>query len=219
MIYLFEDRKGRMSHYLDKDLNSKSLKESIFDYSGDISLSKYINNEYGDAKCILFHSSYTIPSKNITKENIKAEFAEMGVPFVLFSGGMGNNYTIPSNNIIQGNINSGTMYENLKLFIDDFEKSNIINVPLLIFGSNFLMNELLKSQNLITMYLSAKKTNYILSSDDKQFLTILIEATLKNESLSTDVQKLILWLSTSEKSITIITIKQQIQRLIYNYQK
>lgn len=209
MIYLFEDRKGRKEQFLKQDIVSEKLKEAIFDYPEGMSISDYLSQTYSDAKAILFHKSYKIPSNNITIENIKAEFIRLKVPVVLFSGGLGNNY-FESGGIISANINSGTMYGNLPEFVNEFEKSGQINIPLLIYGSKYALNEILYLQHLATALFSGKPESSILTKNEIDTINNFIQLAIRDESLSDGKNKLIKWLNSSDIKVAIL--KEQLNK-------
>ena len=79
MIYLFEDRKGRMQQYFQEQLDQAFIRESIIDCSLN-KLEPYINAHYSDADCILFHKSYQFPSGDILPDNVKDLFLKKEFP-------------------------------------------------------------------------------------------------------------------------------------------
>ena len=83
MIYLFEDRKGRMQEYIKEEINSSLFKESVFDCDL-IDIDKYIDSQFNNADCILFHKSYVFPQSGITADFVKQKFINKEIPFVFF---------------------------------------------------------------------------------------------------------------------------------------
>ena len=75
MIYLFEDRKGRMEQYLKAHLDSDVIKVALIDCGKD-NLADYLTDNFSDSKAIIFHSSYSFNDKNITNEDVK-KYAKM----------------------------------------------------------------------------------------------------------------------------------------------
>lgn len=217
MIYLFEDRKGRMQQYLKQSIENEYLKESIFESTSE-NIVDYVNENYSDAKCILFHKSYQFPQNNITIDLVKNTFISKGISFVIFSGGNNNNIHIEKN-VYTGTVNSGDMYNHLNTFLNYYRDKSIINIPLLLFGEKFLLNSLLALQNKINLYLFAKKSTDIIESDDLDSILDDIKNRIKESELSEDKVKLCNWLESSknDSSITVQLLKNQIQKLIDKY--
>lgn len=216
MIYLFEDRKGRMGKFFSINSASKLFIEANFNCPETIGLSEYISNNFSDAKAILFHSSYEIANKNITKENIRQEFINRKTPFILFSGGLQNNYFFTSGTV-QANVNSGTMYRNLRLFIEEFENEENINVPLLLFGKKYLMNEILSVQRLVIAYLSNKSSDDFLSNNELMNIKRLIKPAMNDPQLNEAKENLIAYLSQKKCDITLSDIESEFQKISKNH--
>jgi len=217
MVYLFEDRKGRMQQYLHKELDPNYIKESIFDCSQD-SIDSYISTNYSDAKCILFHKSYTFPQDGITVDFIKQKFLNKYVPFVLFSGGLQNNL-LDENNIKTGTVDSGDMYNNLHLFINEYRSKQLINIPLLVFGRNYLLNSLLDLQNKINMMLFSYKHEDVLNENILDEIHDEVDSRINEVEFRDDKSKFLSWLddNMNTSSITVKLIKSQIQKLVDKY--
>lgn len=219
MIYLFEDRKDRMHQYLSKAVTSVNLKEVVFDCPYDIDVNEYINNTFGDAKAILFHSSYKLANSSITKELVKEVFIRRKVPFVFFSGGLENNY-FEVGGVTQANVNSGDMYKNLGKFIEKLDESGEVVIPILLYGFKYLVNEILKAQKLIARYFSDKKSDYLLNSDDKFIISDkVIEVSLKSNLLSAYKTEYTNWLLSRENEITVADVKKKINDILIKIQQ
>ena len=74
MIYLFEDRKGRMEQYLSEHLDSDIINLAIIDCEKK-DLTKYLSNNFSGSSAVIFHSSYSFNNKNITNEDVKKYFS------------------------------------------------------------------------------------------------------------------------------------------------
>ena len=217
MIYLFEDRKGRMESYFKDHSNSKNITMAIIDCEKD-QLFDFLNTVFSNSKAIIFHSSYSFNDKKITNEEIKKFFGMKRIPFVYFSGGLNNNLVI-ENGVINGNVNSGDMYTNLSYFLQDFETYNRINIPLLVYGRKYLINSLLELQNIITLYLFEENHLQILSNKDFNEIFDLVDARIKEDELKEDKSKLLSWLSFEKEKQTLNkqTLLDQLQKLINKY--
>mgnify|MGYP001340853998 CR=1 FL=1 len=218
MIYLFEDRKDRMHQYLSKAVTSDNLKEVIFDCPYDMDVNEYINNTFGDARVILFHSSYKLANSSISKEIVKEAFIKRKVPFIFFSGGLENNY-FEVGGVTQAYVNSGDMYKNMDKFIEKVDETGEVAIPILLYGLNYLINDILKSQKLIARYFSNKKSDYVLNSDDKFILSRkVIDVSLKSNALSAYKNDFINWLLDSNNIITVADVQRKNNDILINFQ-
>lgn len=217
MIYLFEDRKGRMLQYISEGINYPFLKEAIFDCS-DEDIDQYIDDNFKDATCILFHKSYNFPNRRITSDLVKENFLRKKIPFVYFSGGLKNNLLIDKQ-VYTGNVDSGDMYNNLSLFLEQNNKNKSINIPLLIYGKRYLLNSLLELQNRIIKYLFDKLDNQTLDNDDLDEIEDIIYTRINEPELAVDKSKLMQWIKNKigKEEIKVEILKSQIEKLIEKY--
>lgn len=218
MIYLFEDRQDRMAQYLKTKLDATYIKQALIDCSKE-NLLDYLKENYSDAITIIFHSSYIFSSKDITVQDIKGYFLKKKVPFIYFSGGLGNNLVL-ENGFINGNVNSGDMYKNLDYFIKHFSENQSVNIPILIYGKKYLLNSLLEFQYLINNYLFEKSNDYILSKIDFEKIIDFLDVRLKEKEFQKDKFMLIEWLknqNVSSKYLTKDVLLNQIQKMIEEY--
>jgi hypothetical protein len=217
MIYLFEDRKGRMDQYLHNDLDSKDIEIALLDCQKE-NLVEYLSDNFSNSKAIIFHSSYSFNDKNITNEDVKKYFSEKKIPFVYFSGGLNNNLVI-ENGITNGNVNSEDMYKNLIHFLKNYNLQQKINVPLLVYGQKYLLNSLLELQIMISLYLFDNPNNYILNIQDFNEIIDLVDARLKEDEVKEDKFKLLDWLNIESKKMKLdkLTLLSQIQKLNDKY--
>lgn len=146
-IVLLEDRIGRMEQFSETDLTKESCINII---SGEDLKSMFdeINSNnidrIKDYECIILHrSAFT----NSQRDIIKNYCSDAVKPLVYFSGGISssiyNDRTFPFLHI-----NSKDLYsQNLRLFIDEIEKHNQINLHILEFGNRWKVNLLLTLRN------------------------------------------------------------------------
>lgn len=217
MIYLFEDRKGRMLQYITEGINNPFLKEAIFD-SSDEDIDQYIDDSFRDATCVLFHKSYNFPNKAITSDLVKESFLRKKIPFVYFSGGLKNNLLI-DNQVYTGNVDSGDMYSNLSIFLEESNRKQTINIPLLIYGKRYLLNSLLELQNRIVKYFFDRSDNQLLDNDDLETIGDIIYTRINEQELAVDKSKLIQWIKSNldKEQITVHILKSQLEKLIEKY--
>lgn len=217
MIYLFEDRKGRMEQYLKAHLDSDVIKVVLIDCGKD-NLADYLTDNFSDSKAIIFHSSYSFNDKNITNEDVKKYFIGKKIPFVYFSGGLNNNLVI-ENGTTNGNVNSGDMYKNLIYFLKLFKEYGKINIPLLVYGEKYLLNSLLELQTVISLCLFAKPNNQPLTNSDYDEIIDLVDARIKEDELKEDKSKLLEWLGKAKQKLSLDkqTLLSQIQKLNDKY--
>jgi hypothetical protein len=217
MIYLFEDRKGRMEQYQKEHLDSGVIKIALIDCQKN-DLTNYLIDNFSDSSAIIFHSSYSFNDKNITNEDVKKYFRDKKIPFIYFSGGLNNNLVI-ENGITNGNVNSGDMYKNLMNFLEVYKSQQRINVALLVYGEKYLLNSLLELQTIISLSLFDKANNLLLSIADFNEIIDLVDARLKEEELKEDKTKLLEWLNSEKgkQKLDKQTLLSQIQKLNYKY--
>ena len=217
MIYLFEDRIGRMQQYLKNNLDSEVAKIALLDCQKD-NLTNYLINEFSDSKAIIFHSSYSFNDKSITNEDVKSFFCDNKVPFIYFSGGLNNNLVI-DNGITNGNVNSEDMYKNLTHFLEDYKVFKKVNVSLLIYGEKYLLNSLLELQAIISLYLFDKSNKHVLTTEDFNEIIDLVEVRLKENELKEDKFILLQWLDNKKmkQKLDKQTLLSQIQKLNDKY--
>ena len=216
MIYLFEDRKGRMEAYFKDSLDINIIKIGRLDCKKD-ELETYLKENFADAVAILFHSSYLFSDKQITNEDVKNYFKTKKIPFVYFSGNMSNNLIL-ENGLLNANVNSGDMYNNLSIFLEEYASYKTINIPKLVYGEKYLINSLMELQTLINMFLFDKTANQFLSENELFEIMDLTEARLKEVEFIDDKTKLLDWLKKGIEKAKIDKqiLTDQIQKLIEN---
>lgn len=214
MIYLFEDRKGRMLQFLKHPIDNKYIKEGILDCEKKNAI-PYLNGHYSDAKCILFHKSYTFSQTSLSADFIKQLFLKMGVPVIYFSGDLSNSLFVEQGLLI-GNVNSGDMYNNLYLFVQDYKHLGKPNIPLLVYGKKYLLNSLLELQHIICMMLFDKENDCLLNKLDIDGITSAIRSRINEPELMEDKKSLIMWLEhhTYEGKLKVVDVKEYIQKII-----
>lgn len=217
MIYLFEDRRGRMEQYIEQQLNTEVVKIALIECAR-IDLDSYLDQQFSDAEVVLFHSSYLFIDQSITNEDVKRHFKNKKIPFVYFSGGLKNNITI-ENNVTNADSNSGDMYNNLNNFIAEYVSKRKINIPLLVYGEKYLLNSLLELQTVISLYLFDRSKNYIINTEDFYEIIDLIDARIKEEEFQGDKLKLLNWLQDKigAQKLDKETLLSQIQKLNDKY--
>lgn len=212
MIYLFEDRKGRMDSFYKASHDSDLIREISIECKKS-ELIDYLSCNCSDAVVVIFHLSYHFNDVSITNEDVKSFFIEKKIPFVYFSGGLDNSL-VRENNIITGNVNSGDLYSNLSTFLNNYASTGQINISLLVNGKEYLLNSLLELQNIITMYLFNKRNDEILTREDIYDITDLVEARLSESELSEDRDKLLKWLKDESNKESFTLKKQTLLRTI-----
>ena len=216
-IYLIEDRKQRSIRIDFK----KKLEKIETEYSGFFEekeftidsiegLNEYIKTKFPDALAIIIHKSHNIFTKNnIRIENVKEAFFTNGVEYIInFSGGLNNNIIDDKSAVLSAK----TLYSsNLEEFLKFYKNKGTINLPILIYGKEYLTNEILSFSYLLHNYL----TNMENDIDIDEIIDIA-EETLKSEELKDDKKEFIQWLNNSE--ITSDKILQTIQNHLLKYE-
>ena len=136
----------------------------------------------------------------------------------MFSGGLQNNL-LDENNIKTGTVDSGDMYNNLHLFINEYRSKQLINIPLLVFGRNYLLNSLLDLQNKINMMLFSYKHEDVLNENILDEIHDEVDSRINEVEFRDDKSKFLSWLddNMNTSSITVKLIKSQIQKLVDKY--
>jgi len=215
MIYLFEDRKGRMESYFRDNLDSDLIKQVTIDCEKS-KLIEYLKSNFSSATAVIFHLSYSFSDKSISNEDVRGFFVKQKTPFVYFSGGLNSSLVI-ENDLVNGNVNSGDMYNNISAFLEDFQSRDVVNIPLLVNGQGYLLNSLLELQSIITLYLFDKRNDDYLTKENLDEIIDLVDARFKEEELTTAREKLVRWLNNKNSKETVTVKKQvllsQIQRM------
>jgi hypothetical protein len=212
MIYLFEDREDRMRNLLEN-----KLKPELINAETKILISKneldIFFNSLDNIQALLIHKSYNFPAKDITMEDIKSICKNKRIPVGLFSGGTSN--AIIDENLVM--CNSGDFYSNLNLFLTAFENNSKVNLPLLVFGNRYIINELKQLQIVVSKKIIQKTDIDILSL---KFIRNDFETYLSAPELEVDKNKLIKWIESKineNKTIDSKIILDQLKKLIDKY--
>lgn len=220
MIYLFEDREERKRQFLGGEFNHSLIQHKPFDCADAKEMVEYIKSNYQDAAAVLLHKSYEFGNKGITLDSVKNGFQNaLSIPVVLFSGGSNSNL-IREGETITAEINSGVMYRNLTCFLDDYQTSGEVCIPLLVYGKNYRLNQLLEMQAKIYSYMFDRKENDEITQTDKRHILKISRAVTDN-GLIDDISKLQNWIEerlTNNNPITVLLLLNQIQNLINKYQ-
>ncbi len=213
MIYLFEDREDRKKQFLGNETLHPMIQQKPFNCPTIDIIDSYIQDNYKDADAILLHKSYQLENKDFTIENIKSGFVSLlKIPVVLFSGGSKSSL-IKEKDLITAEINSGVMYRNLNEFITSFQKDGIIRIPILVYGKNYQLNQLLEMQTKICSYMFDRHIDDTLTHTDKRKLLQIIND-VETDNLLDDINKLSSWIESNYNTISFEVLNNQVQKLI-----
>ena len=218
MIYLFEDRKDRMTDYLGQELNNENIIESTFIVPADLTIEEYIVKEFSDAKAIIFHKSYRFPDSKVTITGVIDAFNKKlkDCQFVLFSGSIETgNYYLASNSQYFLNVNSAIMYSNLNFFIISIISTGIIDVRTLLFADKVQKNELLTFFN-NTMLLLNSYPDTVETISYADFDDYVLTRTLKDKELQ-PLKKAILDRYSESSQINKMEMTIYITNLVNDY--
>jgi hypothetical protein len=220
MIYLFEDREERKRQFLGDEFNHSLIRQKPFDCTDAKEIIEYIKSNYQDAVAVLLHKSYEFGNKGITLDSVKNGFQiALNVPVVLFSGGSNSNL-IREGEAITAEINSGVMYQNLTCFLNEYQTNGMICIPLLVYGRNYRLNQLLEMQSKMYSYFFDRKDNDEITQTDKRQILKILRAVTDN-GIIYDMTKLQKWIEerfANNNPIYISLLLNQIQNLINKYQ-
>ena len=219
-IYLFEDRQSRMNQLLPEIDNYPLLRHSIFQCPANKKLSDYIKENYSDAAAFLMHKSYQFGNDSFTIDLVKNEVVStFNNPFVIFSGGLNNNI-YEEKGIIMADINSGELYKNLPLFHDTYYQSQKINIPLLVYGKNYLKHILLGIQYTINTKLISYDKKAILDYDIKDEIHDEIREIIGTDfdsEIKENIRTIDEMLGNSYNNLTAETLLHKLQSIINRY--
>ncbi len=215
MIYLFEDKEGRMALYMKAGIDQCLLKRAIMNCKRD-EISQYIDDNYSDADAVLFHVSYSFPQSGVTNDVVREAFLSKGIPFVYFSGGSKNSLGTTPQGIPTADIRSEDMYSHLPSFIEEYRATGKINLPLLVFGKNYLMNSLLKATEWVNDQLWGLKGDEPISPAIARTLVSGIRSGMQEEELKEDKNTLLNFINEhfSSGDLTPDRLMTQIQKII-----
>lgn len=185
MIYLFDDRQGRRDLYT-KSINrfSAIIKPEILRLNVEGKFEESLIENYGDANLIILHSSYLIKGGEIKSEEISNYFLKNGIDVVTFSGGTDNSSVIKQERGTLYNINAERMYENLEIFLKDYELNGVPNLELLMWGNQYTINQLLSFQWKLGNLFINDNLNKPISNHDIEDLIEFIYDSLPSESFN-----------------------------------
>lgn len=215
MIYLFEDREGRMALFMKEEIDNSLLRRAVMDCKKD-EVQNYIEEFFPDADLVLFHVSYTFPQPGVTNDSVREVFLSKGIPFVYFSGQSKNSIGSTDKGIQTADVSSEDMYMHLPDFIRDYKKTGKVNIPLLVYGKNYLMNSLLKVLEWTNNLLWGSPADKPINAGQVQLLRSGIYSRMKEDELKADKEALIRFIDEhrSTGDLTPVIMLKQIQMII-----
>lgn len=213
MIFLFEDRKERKEQFI-KDEHYPFILEKPIECSNLDELDVFLKENFREAKVFLLHKSYELRNPTITIEKFKTKAESiLHIPVVLFSGGSNNNL-IQENGFVTAEINSGVMYKNLRLFHDDYQESGVPNIPMLVYGANYRLNQLMEMQAKVNLYFFNREYSKKMNDGDVDELLDITD-TIKDPEAKDMVDRMWDWINSEGiETISINTLQTIIQRMI-----
>lgn len=215
MIYLFEDKVGRMALYMKGELDSSLIKHAVMDCKKD-EINQYIDEHYRDANAVLFHVSYTFPQRGVTNDAVREAFLSKGIPFIFFSGGSNNSLGKTREGIPFADIRSEDMYSNLPFFIGEFRSTGRLNIPLLVYGQNYMRNSLLKAMEWVNDLLWELKRDEPVAPPVARTLVSGIRNSMHEDELKEDKNDLLSFIDQhfSAGDLTPDSIIVQLQKIL-----
>jgi hypothetical protein len=212
MIYLFEDRKDRMSVHLKTSLDNQYINSSLEISVNKNKLESFIES-LAKLDAILIHKSYTFPAEDITIEDVKTACTKRDIKIALFSGGLSN--AVISEDFVV--VNSGDFYKNISLLQDEYKNKGAVNLPLLVFGKKYILNQVKQLQIVISQEILSNSPN-----DIRLFEKIIedTQAYLTAEGIQEDKEKFIQWLHrliSDGRLPESMAVMDQIQKLANKY--
>jgi hypothetical protein len=172
-ILLIEDRSQRQKDFLEKiniDLNDYA---DILDNKIDDDYLQFIqdihdnNFDLDNYEVIIAHNSIFIGENSEILSKLKTYCKEKKKPLVLFSGNDDKFYN--KSEYEELGISSSQLYsENLKIFLEEFQKENI-NILILSFGKKWKLNIVLNCFDKINMFIKKNQDENIDDIDIDEF--------------------------------------------------
>lgn len=165
MIYLLEDRAERRNLYNNELENYKDLiKVELFNKDTATDLAEFIDKQFQDVTCVIFHKSYAFKFRESNYDDIKKLFKNRGAKVVTFSGGVDQGNIDNDGNLI---INADIMYKNLPTFLQHLRDTKKIDLQILLWGKEYVLNALLSLQyNLSKVFFVAQDLEAPISTMD-----------------------------------------------------
>lgn len=221
MIYLFDDRQGRRDLYA-KSLNrfTAIIKPEILRLNVEGSFDESLIENYGDADLIILHSSYLIKGSKIKSDEIRDYFLKNGLDVVTFSGGTDNNSIINQERGTLYNINAERMYENLDIFLKDYELNGDLNIELLMWGNQYTLNQLLSFQWKLGNLFINDNLNEPISNHDTDDLIGFAYDSLPSDSLNDFKKQVVKYIEARmQHSLTPYQLINFVSNLLINYKR
>ena len=215
MIYLFEDREGRMKLFMKGDIDSPFIKRAVMNCRKE-ELSDYVGEHFSDAELVLFHLSYVFPQPGVTNDSVREAFLSRGIPFVYFSGQSKNSIGRTPEGVQTADVRSEDMYSHMPVFIQAYKDTGKANIPLLVFGKDYLMSSLLKVMEWTNNQLWDLKSDEPLKAAKVLLLMTGISTRMQEDELKSDKEALIEFINghRSTGDLTPDILLEQIQRII-----
>lgn len=147
-ILFIEDRVERMKKFSPMNLFENKHIQVITGLEYDhfvLKLDKNdLNSLFGDFECIISHkSALDLSQRGRIKNYCETEKKSL----IFFSGGISYSF-YSDKNFPYLNINANDFYsDKLKLFLDEYDTTEKVNMPILQFGKNWELNKLLNFRN------------------------------------------------------------------------
>ena len=221
MIYLFDDRQGRRDLYT-KSINrfSAIIKPEILRLNVEGNFEESLIENFGDADLIILHSSYLIKGGEIKSEEISNFFLKNGIDVVTFSGGTDNGSVINQERGTLYNINAERMYENLEIFLNDYELNGVPNLELLMWGNHYTINQLLSFQWKLGNLFINDNLNKPISNHDTDDLIGFTYDSLPSDNFNDFKQRVVKYIEVGmQHSLTPYQLINFVSNLFINYKR
>ena len=212
MIHLFDDREERRKEYEVFLRKYKDFIQVTTFSSGVMDLESFILNTFQENDIVLLHYSYRFPIGNYGITDILNAMKLLDISIILFSGAFrqASIVSIPHRHY---RLNSSIMYRNLQNYIRNKSKGNLPPLETLIWGENYVKNQLLSLMFEITGMGCNVALDTIIASDDMEEVEFLIRERLNSKFLQEEMSGLIEFVE-EESPKTYLEVLDKIQSLL-----
>lgn len=157
MIYIFDDRFERKDNYAPIiNRYPRNVSYGTIDQERIEQFEIFVNKHLDDLSLFLLHASYRFPGDKLNVNDIINVLSSKGIPIVLFSGGYHNPNIRMQGKYTIFEVNSDTMYQNLEVFIKRTIEDKNSPIDILLWGEDYINNQILRAQSEIIRYISDK---------------------------------------------------------------
>jgi|GEM_PF-1420361 hypothetical protein len=221
-IYLFDDNQDNSIENYHATYIKDGTYGDILEYISKLKICEKDGLTYlSDAKCILIHTSFpdfnndhAVDGSSILYQIIVGNICDYGdkIPLVCFSGA--DQETCLVNSTFMSQISKRNFYKNLKDFLNNYQENKTINLKILKYGKDYILEEAKGYAYSIFKALKGKESDVIpfeKANSIKEF-RLLIQLSYNSENKYDEIIN-----DLEDNPITIKEFKDKINKLISSF--